>query len=217
MESKTSRAEVLAGQLPAIIGYSVGFVLLIVGRIIILSLEAVLGLMFRFLVRPSLAYPWGLSWYSVIDIILMTIVLFAVLGWGRRLLGILASIFPELPAMASLADLISILGAVVLGYFAYDDLIVPPLASQRVAWAYNLVFTVILVGILAVAGVTIVRMVVRARKAGVALRTVSSVPPSVPRANLPSRCAKCEAPLSSGNRYCSRCGAPVEETTSRET
>jgi len=149
---------------PTLIGYGVWFALLLVFRSVVLSMQGVGRLGFAVPRFTSELYPLGLLWTQLIDAAFLTILIFSVLALGGRLRESLSSAFAQLPRLGNIGYLAAVACAVVIGYSAYAALILPPLLSQGVEWAYKLIFWVIIAGIGATGVYELARMVLEANR-----------------------------------------------------
>ena len=149
---------------PTLIGYGVWFALLLVFRSVVLSMQSVGRLGFAVPRFTSELYPLGLLWTQVIDAAFLTILIFSVLALGGRLRRSISFAFAQLSRLGNIGHLAAVASAVVIGYSAYAPLIMPPLLSQGVEWAYSLIFWVIIGGIGATAVYELVRVVLEAPK-----------------------------------------------------
>jgi len=194
-----------------VVGYAIWFVVLIILRRVILSLHGVQEIGFAVYPFQASAYPIGLHWAQIFDMILRTILIICVLALGGRLGEVLSSALPRVPRLGRMGSLGMALGALIIGYYAYAPLVLPPLASQGVQWAYNLIFWVFAAGILAFLAFEFAHMV-----SAVAVKGDGS--PKLPSSATHRdgvqavSCAECSEPLSPGDRYCPSCGAPAVES-----
>jgi Zn finger protein HypA/HybF involved in hydrogenase expression len=201
-----------------VIGYSIWFVVLLVLRRVVLSLEGVQDLGFAVYPFQSRAFPVGLLWVQLFDMAFRTILIASVLAFGGRLGGVLSSAFPRAPRLEKLGFLATALGALIIGYYAYEVLIVPPLASQGVEWAYKVIFWVLAAGILALAAFELVQMISLVARRGSEVEGAEATSPAAQEGKASARtCKECDETLSSSDRYCPACGAlAVESETQRE-
>ncbi|HHR85369.1 MAG TPA: YccF domain-containing protein [Candidatus Acetothermia bacterium] len=149
---------------PTLISYGVWFALLLVLRSVVLSMKGVERLGFAVPRFTSELYPLGLLWTQLIDGAVLTVLIFSVLALGGRLRRSISFAFAQLSRLGNIGHLAAVASAVVIGYSAYAPLIMPPLLSQGVEWAYRLIFWVIIGGIGATAVYELVRVVLEAPK-----------------------------------------------------
>jgi hypothetical protein len=134
-----------------LVGYTIWFVILIVGRQVVLSLHGVENI--GFAAYPTIwrgAYPAGLLWSQLFDVLFRVIIIISVLSIGGRIREVVSSAFPRLPRLERLVPLALGVAALIIGFFALKPIVVPPLTSQGVEWAYALIFWVAMGGMLAI-------------------------------------------------------------------
>jgi len=208
-------SERLTGWIRTGIGFAVWFVALLVLRSVILSLRAVQGS--GFVVSPfqSDVFPVGLPWITIIDIVFLTVIIFSVLAFGARLRDALSSMVPQLPRLGTIGYLITVLVAVIIGYFTYDDIIVPPLYVQGVDWAYRLVFWLSVVGVSLGIVFELAQTLFAVRKEAV---SVIKVPGTLPKQAESStrNCKECGGAIAPGDSYCRWCGARIQENEEQD-
>lgn len=135
----------------ALVGYTIWFVIVLVGRQVVLSLRGVEDI--GYAAYPTIwrgAYPAGLLWSQLFDVLFRLILIISVLSIGGRIKEVVSSAFPRLPRLERLVPLGLGVAAVIIGFFAFKPIVVPPLASQGVEWAYTLIFWVAMGGMLAI-------------------------------------------------------------------
>ena len=191
-----SRSDEFVNWVPTLIGYCVWFVLLVVFRSVVLSMRGVQELGFAVPPFTSEVYPLGLLWSQAIDAAFLTVLIISVLSLGDRFKQLLASVFPKVPRLGNVGYLGAVAGAVVIGYFAYDDFLLPPLLSQGVEWAYRLIFWVIIAGVAATAAYEVTRMILEMIKPATSLQETIKISP--PKKEEPSV------------NVCPECGTPVQ-------
>jgi len=203
-------SDMLAEWVRAAIGYSIWFVLLLVFWRVILSLRAVQESGFAILPFQSEVFPAGLPWVAVINTAFLTIIIISVLSLGGRLRALLLFSIPQLPPLGSAGYHAGVLSAVIIGYFAYADLVLPLLYLQGVEWVYKLIFWILVAGISAVIVFDLVQAVLAVRvraDAVIRMEGATSKDGDVPRIV----CRQCGASLDPGYKYCPECGTPVQE------
>jgi hypothetical protein len=214
--------------------FAVGLLMLIVLRFVVLSLPMMRDL--GFAVNPfSNPYRAGLTWALLFDIVLRTWIIYLLLNFGARLYQLLPQMFQELPALGTMAFLAMAFVAVLVGYFAYDALIVPPLSRYGYAWVYSMAF--LLAAIAALIGIGFLlyqnfeQLLVLLRTFQLRSATIPPPPPTVKpatptisavvhsaeeasqsAATQPS-CSKCGWVASPGDIFCIKCGEKLSPTT----
>jgi hypothetical protein len=194
-----------------LVGYSIAFIVLVILRTVILSLHGVRDLGFVVYPFKTMAYPMGLLGIQLLDMLFRTVFIFVVLALGGSLNRVLSSTFPRVTQLGRIASLGMGLGALIIGYYAYMPLLLPPLVSQGAEWAYSLIFWVFAAGILAFVVFEFARMVSAVAATGngkIELTSSTRRTEEVQRAS----CVQCSQPLLPGARYCFSCGAPATES-----
>jgi len=202
----------LTGWIRTGIGYGAWIIGVLVVWRVVMSLDAVQRSGFAVEPFHTTAFPMGLPWVLFIDIAFLTVLLIILVSLGGRAREILTSALPGLPRLGDVAYLVGILLAVIVGYVAYDDLIVPPLYSQGVDWAYRLVFWLAVAGICSAIAFEVwqtVQTVTKGSSSVITLSRGSSGSPSASRQPV-AVCRKCGTKLPDDAKYCSQCGARVE-------
>ncbi len=217
---------------------AVGLLMLIILRFVVLSLPMVRDL--GFAVNPSSnPYRSGLTWALLFDIALRTWIIYLLLNFGARLYQLLPQMFQELPALGTMAFLAMTFVAVLVGYFAYDALIVPPLSRYGYAWVYSMAFSLAAIATLIGIGFLLYQnfeqLIVLLRTFQLRSATIPPPPPTVkpatptistvihpgkeasqPAATQPT-CAKCGWVASPGDVFCIKCGQKLSPTASGES
>jgi len=208
---------------------------------VVLSIDGVQRAGFAIGPWESEMYPMGLPWISFIDAGFLTLLMLVVLSLGRRLRGLAHAALPRLLAAGAILRMMGVLAAVIIGYFAYDDLVYTPLFWQDIGWIYKLAFwlAVALVSLLillqvlrgwyeidrsaprfvrAIAGLTTGDSDVKSRSSGeIILRPRAEAPPEPPpelaqkQPPPEKRCSQCQANLPQDARFCIRCGTEVPD------
>jgi len=205
----------LTGWIRTAIAFVIWFVLLLVLRSVVLSLRAVQTSGFAVVPFQSEVFPVGLPWILIIDIVFLTVIIFSVLAFGGRLREALSSALPRLPRLGSIGYLITVLVAVIIGYFTYDDIILPPLYIQGVDWAYRLVFWLLVAATSAAIVFEFAQTFFAVRKESVSVITVPRI--SLKQAESSTKnCKECGVSLDSGDNYCRRCGARIQENEEQD-
>jgi len=163
----------------------------------------------------SEVFPAGLPWILIIDITFVTIIIFSVLVFGGRLREALSSALPQLPRLGSIGYLSTSLIAVIIGYFTYDDLILPPLYLQGVDWAYRLVFWLLVAGISVAIVFELAQTLLAARRQAVSVITVPATSPKQAESS-GRNCKECGTPLHPDDNYCRRCGTQIQENEEQD-
>lgn len=208
-------SERLTGWIRTAITFVIWFVLLLVLRSVVLSLRAVQTSGFAVVPFQSEVFPVGLPWILIIDIVFLTVIIFSVLAFGGRLREALSSALPRLPRLGSIGYLITVLVAVIIGYFTYDDIILPPLYIQGVDWAYRLVFWLLVAATSAAIVFEFAQTFFAVRKESVSVITVPRI--SLKQAESSTKnCKECGVSLDSGDNYCRRCGARIQENEEQD-
>lgn len=205
-------SERLTGWIRTAIAFVIWFVLLLVLRSVVLSLRAVQTSGFAVAPFQSEVFPVGLPWILIIDITFLTVIIFSVLTFGGRLREALSSALPQLPRLGSIGYLATVLVAVIIGYFTYDDIILPPLYIQGVDWAYRLVFGIAVAGICIAIAFEVwqtVLTVVKGSSSVITLSRESNASAIESRATAVA-CPECGVNLPEDARYCTQCGTRVE-------
>lgn len=203
-------SERLTGWIRTAIGFVIWFVVLLVLRGVVLSLRAVQTSGFAVAPFQSEVFPVGLPWILIIDIVFLTVIIFSVLAFGGRLREVLSSALPRLPRLGNIGYLITVLVAVIIGYFTYDDIILPPLYIQGVDWAYRLVFWLLVVGVSVGIVFELAQTLFAVRKEAISAITIPGTLSK--RAGSSTRnCKECGASLDPDDKYCWQCGARIQE------
>lgn len=182
--------------------FAIGLVLLIVLRFVVLALPMVRDL--GFLITSGHDPYWaGLTWALLIDVALRTWMIYLILSFGTRVRELLPQIRPELPQLGTMVYLAAAFAAVLIGYFAYDDLVVPPLKTA--AWIYMLAFALAAIGSLSWLTFLIYQNSDQILKAVRTLRTGQTTsstvsPPVLTSAEQLIQCPKCGVSLQSDAR-----------------
>jgi len=203
-------SERLTGWIRTAIAFSIWFVVLLVLRHVVLSLRGVQELGFAAMPFQSKVFPAGLPWIVLIDIAFLTVIIFSVLTFGGRLREALSSALPRLPRLGSIGYLSTVLVAVIIGYFTYDDIILPPLFIQGVDWAYRLVFWLLVAATSAAIVFESAQTFIAFRREAFSVITVPGTSPQQAESSVKD-CKECGAPLDPGDNYCRRCGARIQE------
>lgn len=208
-------SERLTGWIRTAIGFVIWFLVVLVLRSVVLSLRAVQTSGFAVAPFESRVFPVGLPWIIIIDIAFLTVVIFSVLAFGGRLREALSSALPRLPRLGSIGYLITVLVAVIIGYFTYDDIILPPLYIQGVDWAYRLVFWLLVVGVSLGIVFELAQTLFAVRKEAV---SVIKVPGTLPKQAESStrNCKECGGAIAPGDSYCRWCGARIQENEEQD-
>lgn len=156
----------------------------------------------------------GLPWILFIDIAFFTILIATAIAFGGWLRHELASVLPKLRRLGNIAHLVGVLGAVIIGYFACDDIVLPLLYSQGVKWAYKLIFGVLVSGVSASVAFELLQTVLIAKRSAGSFITLSESSTPEERGAGVANCRKCGASLPLAALFCSRCETKVEEAAS---
>lgn len=114
---------------------------------VVLSIDAVQRAGFAIGPFETEMYPYGLPWVSFIDAGFLTLLMLVVLSLGRHLRSLAHLALPRLLAAGAILRLLGVLAAVIIGYFAYDDLVYTPLYWQDIGWIYKLAFWLLVGGV----------------------------------------------------------------------
>ena len=152
----------------------------------------------------------GLAWITIIDIVFLTIIIFSVLAFGARLSDALSAMVPQIPRLASIGYLMIVLVAIIIGYFTYDDIIVPPLYLQGVDWAYRLVFWLSVVGVSSGILFQSAQALYSIRRGTVSVIRISGTSLDGSASNV-KKCAECGGVIDAGDSFCRWCGARIQE------
>jgi uncharacterized paraquat-inducible protein A len=215
-EQEMLESERLTGWIRTAIVFVIWFVLLLVLRSVVLSLRAVQTSGFAVMPFQSEVFPVGLPWIIIIDIAFLTVVIFSVLAFGGRLREALSSALPRLPRLGSIGYLITVLVAVIIGYFTYDDIILPPLYIQGVDWAYRLVFWLLVVGVSLGIVFELAQTLFAVRKETGSVIIVPGGSPKEAESSI-RNCKECGTSLDTDDKYCRRCGARIQENEEQDT
>jgi len=199
------KSDKVAGWVRAGIGYGVWFIAVLVLWRVVVSLDAVQRSGFAVEPFHTTAFPMGLPWVLFIDMAFLTVLLITFVSLGGRAREILGDALPSFPRIGGVAYLIGILLAVIVGYFAYADLIVPPLYSQGVDWAYRLVFWIAVAGICIAIAFEVWQTVLTVMKGSSSVITLSRGSRVAAVA-----CPGCGVNLPEDAKYCTKCGTRVE-------
>jgi len=203
----------IAGWIRAAIGYGIWFVAVLVVWRVVVSLDAVQRSGFAVAPFRTPIFPGGLPWVLFIDIAFLTVMLVSFISLGSRAREVLVAALPKLPRLGNVAYLIGVLIAVIVGYFAYDGLVVPPLYSQGVDWAYRLVFGLAVAGICIAIAFEDWQTALTLTKGRTPVITLPRQDVSGPQdqGSATTVCPRCGARFPQGAKYCSQCGVKVND------
>ena len=208
-------SERLTGWIRTAIGFVIWFLVVLVLRSVVLSLRAVQTSGFAVAPFQSEVFPVGLPWILIIDIVFLTVIIFSVLAFGGRLREALSSALPQLPRLGTIGYLVTVLVAVIIGYFTYDDIILPPLYIQGVDWAYRLVFWLLVVGVSVGIVFELAQTLFAVRKEAFSVITIPGTSPKQAESST-RNCKECGGAIDLGDSYCRWCGAKLQENEEQD-
>jgi len=218
------QSERVVGWVRVAIAYAIWTAILLVVWRVVVSLDSVRSIGYALEPLQSRIYIDGLRWLVCIDAGFYTLLLFTALGFGGRIKREITEASPRFRRMGRVAKLGGILGGIIIGYFAYADLIYPLLQYQDVTWAYNLALWVLSLGIAAavlfelVSAVFLARHVERVPPSTVGGEAAEAKPPApesmeaAPTSATERKCRNCGKDLLANASYCGQCGAEAPQT-----
>jgi hypothetical protein len=157
-------SEKVLGWIRSTIAYAIWTVVVVVGWKIVLSLESVQWSGFALEPFQSDIYPYGLPWILLIDVAFYAILMITIVSFTGRLRRDISKSSSRFRRLANVVRLAGILASVIIGYYAFDELVLPPLAYQNVEWAYNTILWVLVIGTSAVILFELVSSVILAKR-----------------------------------------------------
>ena len=225
----------VVGWVRALIAYAVWSVVVVIVWRVVLSLRSVQ--MSGFALEPfsNEIYVEGLPWVLLIDLGFHVILMLTALALGGRLKREISMGTSRYSRFGNAAYLVGVLGAVAIGYFAFDDLLLPVLRSQNVEWAYEVLFLVLAAGTsVAILFEFVSAIVLAMRGKHIHQERVqepqtqgSDAPPGAGNAAEPAaqkggshhqsvKCAHCGKLLPGRAKFCGRCGAKLPSVETLE-
>jgi len=205
------------------IAHAIWLAVLVVIWRVVLSLEWIQSRGFALAPFRSEIYSGGLPWTLLIDVAFHTLLMISAVRLGGRLRRSLVGGSDRFRRLGHVARLGGILGAIIIGYYGFDELVYPLLYSQDVTWAYNLLLWVLLLGVAAaivfelVGAVTLARRPSKPAVAPAGGKAVKSeAPPAIPgvvaeTATDDGTCPSCGKELPMNALFCGRCGIRISE------
>lgn len=135
----------------------------VVMRSTVLSMRGVRKLGFA-LYPGSITYPQGLLWSQIIDTVFRTLLIFMMILFGERIRTMLVTRAQKFHELSRIGYLLIVACAIVFGYLSYDDIILPPLVSQQIAWIYHMIFSLAIAGIGVLTVFWLVRILLKREK-----------------------------------------------------
>lgn len=130
---------------------------------------------------------------------------------------------PRITAIGSLLCLAGVLGAVIVGYNAYMDLIYSALYWQDLGWLYKLAFWLAIAVVAVLMLLQLAKLWTQSFDAPPYVRTVAGLAPGKSRSSTSDRivlrtrparrCPQCLTVLRADERFCTKCGAKAPEDT----
>lgn len=208
------------------IAFAIWIAVLVVIWRVVPSLEWVQSSGFALEPFRSDLYPDGLTWILLVDVAFHALLMITVIRLGGSLKQALVGASGRFRRLGHVARLGGIMGAIIIGYYGFDELVYPLLYFQDVTWAYNLLLWVLLLGIAAAITFELVGAVALAKRRSKPLVAAadenvveSGAPPATPGVAASvvtddGRCPSCGKKLPTNALYCGQCGLRLSENGS---
>jgi hypothetical protein len=150
------------------------------------------------------AYPMGLHPIQIIDAFLLTFCMVALVAFSKEVRAILEIVFPGLSEFGRVIHLLGFLGAIVIGYYAYADIVIPPLSSVGLEIIYSIIFWIFIALITALLFINLVQIL--KKKKVKAMKTLEAAGPGSTLC-----CPSCGKKVNPGDVFCRNCGAKLKK------